>query len=229
MATLAQVRYDIREALKDFSDDSELDDRYIDYLLNIKRAKYLKQKIDRLGRGYNNRVLQTLCLETEEVSTNECGLDLSCDKIVRTKLPIPNLLQLSTKDALQRVSNSNKLSQKFNLINRERATLYLNSNFSKKIKAFLHDDNYIYLVSSEPIIIECLSITGIFEDPLSLENYKNCCNCDSTPSNKCFDPNNTEYPLQSELLDIVRTDIINELAKLYNIPEDKENNAEDDK
>lgn len=228
MASINQVIFDIREALKDYSDDSELSNEYILYLLNIKRAKYLKQRIDQLGRSYNNRVLQTLCLETEEVSINECGLDFDCETIIRTKKPLPQLLQLSTKDALQRVSPSDKLSIKFNLINRERATGYMNSPFNNKIKAFLHDDNHIYLIGNPmPLLLECISVTGVFEDPTELENYSNCCGCNLETS-KCFDYDTTEYPIQIDLLDIIRTDVIQEIAKLKQIKEEQSNNSNDD-
>lgn len=224
--TLDKIVYDIREALKQYSDDSELDDRYIIYLVNIKRQKYLKQKLDNIARRFNSAILQTLCLKTEIVSVNECGLSLNCDTIVRTAEPIPNLLQMSTKDALQRVSPSDRLSQKFNLIDRERAPLYLNSNYKNKIKTFLHDDGHLYFVSAQPLMLECVSITGVFEDPTELGTYNNCCDCDN--AQPCYNYLTSDYPLQGDLIDLVRSDIINERASLSkNIKEDKTNNAND--
>jgi len=227
MASLGQVTYDIKEALKDFSDDSQLDNRYIIYLLNIKRAKYLKQRLEKPGRNFDTRITQTLCLDTEIVSTNECGLELTCSKIVRTKQTVPDLLQLTNKDAIQRVSPADKLSVKFNLIDRERAPYYLSSNFKSKVKSFLHDDGHIYLISSEPILLDCLSLTGVFEDPTELQNYKNCCGCENEDA-VCYDLYETEYPVQTDMLDIIRKDIIQELTTLLKVPQDKINNSNDD-
>ena len=227
MATLAQIVYDIREAIKDYTDDSELDDRYITYLVNIKREKYLKQRIDRLGRNFNNRILQTLCLDLEEVTTAECGLSLPCSKIVRTTKPLPDLIQLTLNDAIQRVAPADKLSQKFNFINRERAILYLHSNFPKKIKTFLHDDGHLYFISSDKVLSTCISITAVFQDPTELINYSNCCDCNTTV-NSCFDINETEYPIDGELLDLVRAEVINELGRRDSIKEDINNNTKDD-
>jgi len=224
MAKYSEVIYDIREGLKKYTDDSELDDRYIGYLLNAKRAKYLNQKLNQLGRNFNNIVLQTFCLETEVVSANECGLGFECDNMVRTKKPIPETIQLIDKDAIERISPSNRLSQKFNMIPREKAPHYLNSPYSHKIKAFIHNDGHIYFISSKMIFLECVTVSGVFFNPLDLQNYKDCCNCDD--SNKCFDLDVTDYPLQSELLDLVRLEVIKELAGLDNIPEDKDNDAE---
>lgn len=226
MATLGQVVYDVKEALKDYVSDSELDNRYIIYLFNIKREKFLKQRLDRLGRKYNNATLQTFCVGLEEVSTAECGVSLSCDKIIRTVKPLPNFLQLSDGDAIQRVGPADKMAVKYNLIGRERATLLDSSNYPNKIKAFLHDDGYIYLISSDTIYTDCLSVTGVFRDPTELADFSDCCNCDSESS--CYDIYETEYPLDGEVLDAIRSEIIKQLAPRENLPEDINNNSQDD-
>jgi hypothetical protein len=61
------------------------------------------------------------------------------------------------------------------------------SPFKNNIFAFLDNDNHIYLISeSESVkLIECITVTGIFDNPLDLENYTNCCGCKDKP--KCFD------------------------------------------
>jgi len=226
MALIEEIVYDVREGIKEYSDDSEFSNEYILYLYNIKRAKYLKQRLDRFGRKFDNRVLQSLCLELHEVSSDMCGLD-GCDKIMTTKRPIPKLLQLSDKDAIERVSPSDQLSKKFNNIPREKAPYYLKSNFANKIKSYLHDDGHIYLISSKPIFTDCISISGVFENPLELKEYKNCCSCDD--SIPCFDEMKTDYPLSPDLLDIIRMEIINELLGRKDPRlQDRSNNSDDD-
>jgi len=54
MALIEEIIYDVREGIKEYSDDSEFSNEYILYLYNIKRAKYLKQRLDRLGRKFDN-------------------------------------------------------------------------------------------------------------------------------------------------------------------------------
>lgn len=226
MALIEQIIYDVKEGIKEYSDDSEFSNEYILYLYNIKRAKYLKQKLDKLGRKFDNRTLQTLCLELEEVSSNICGIK-GCDKILRTKQTLPKLLQLSDKDAVERISPSNQLSKKYNTIPREKAVYYLNSNFANKIKAYIHNDGHIYLISSEPVLTDCITITGVFEDPLSLKDYKNCCNCNDI-IDYCFDEATTDYPLTPDLLDVIRIEIINELiGKKDPRLQDKDNDSDD--
>lgn len=227
MATLAQLEYDIREALKEYTDDSELDSRYIHYLINIKRAKFLKQRLDQLGRKFNNRILQTFCLGTERVSINECGLDLECDTILRTKRKLPDFLQLTDKDAIERIAPSNRLSKKFNLIPKEKASYLSNAYHPNKIKTYLHNDGYLYFISNDDIFLECVSITGVFENPLDLIDYSNCCDCDDQNNTPCIDIDTIEYPLEIELIDIVREDIIRDLLRVKQIPEDKINDSND--
>lgn len=227
MSTLAEITYDIREAIKEYTDDSEIDDRYIHYLINIKRAKYLKQRLDQLGRKFNNRTLQTFCLGTEEVSINECGLDLECDTILRTKRKLPDFLQLTDKDAIERIAPSNRLSKKFNLIPKEKAAYLSNAYHPNKIKTYLHNDGYLYFIGGDDIFLECVSITGVFENPLDLVDYSNCCDCDDQTNTSCIDIDNIEYPLQIELIDMVREDIVKDLLRTKQIPEDKINDSND--
>ena len=145
---------------------------------------------------------------------------------MRTKRPLPDLLQAGDKEALTRISPSNRLSQKFNVITQEKASGYLNSPFNTKIKAFLHTDNHLYFISSLPVHLSCVSITGVFEDPTALQDYSNCCDCDSETS-KCFDYDTIDYPITTELLNLVRTDVIKELIGKEQMPEDKNNNSDD--
>lgn len=225
MATINEIQYSIREGIKAYSDDSEISNEYIIYLFNLKRSKYLKQRLDKLGRQYDNTTLQTLCLGLEEVSTETCGLNLSCDKIYRTVRKVPNFLQLSNGNAIQRVGPADKLSTTFNIISKEQAPLFEHSYFNNKIKTFLDVDNYLYFVSTEPVFVECVTITGVFENPLDLREYKDCCDCND--SNVCFSDDD-DYPMTPELIDLIRLEMINELLKLSNpMLEDKDNNSDD--
>ena len=87
MSKVNEIIYDVREAVRQTTDDTDISDRYILYLYNIKRSKYLRQDLNNLQKTIDISILQTLCLELEEVSINECGLDLDCQTIMRTKQP----------------------------------------------------------------------------------------------------------------------------------------------
>lgn len=230
--TLDKLVFDVREALKEYSDDSEFSNRYIEYLISVKRAKYLKQELDRFGRKFNNSVLQTFCSPVEVVSSDECGLDVSCNDIARTKISIPTTLQLTTRDSISRVAPSNKMAKPFTFLDRNMAVMSQHSIFQKNIKAFLHDDGYLYFIAPDGIYhFDCVSITGIFEDPTELGKLSKCCDCDDSEEvdNSCYDPYGDDYPVPAHMIDLIRLDIIQELTRTESLPQDTENDTQDER
>lgn len=226
MAKLNELVYDIREAVNQFTDDSEIDDRYIIFLYNTNRALFLRQDLNNLQRTPDTSILQQLCVKMKEVSVNECGLDYDCGTILRTVTPIPKVLDLHLKSALTEVKPTNKLSAPFNFVNKNRALISVYSMFNKTIFAFLDADNHIYLISKTPSVklIECISITGVFENPLDLANYTTCCGCETSQS--CYDEMTSEYPLSSHYIKSIRDEVIKTLIGKLKTPEDKSNDAD---
>ena len=222
-----KIIYDVREAIRQYTDDSEISDRYIIYLYNVKRAKYLRQDLNNLQKNNDLSVLQKICLELEEVSISECNVDLDCETIVRTKRPLPKLLESSIKPAIMSIKSTNRLAKSFNFITKERAAYSFNSPFKNSIFVFLDVDNYLYFISNLDFykLIECITVTGIFDDPLELENYSDCCGCDNSP---CFNYEESEYPLQSHHIDNIREEIVPMLVRKLQIPEDRNNNSNDE-
>lgn len=226
--TINKLIYDVREALKQYVDDSSIDDRYIIYLYNLKRSKYLRNDANNLQKLIDNSVLQKFCIELEEVSINDCNFEFECGSIMRTKTTIPKPLELHLKSALTEIKPSTKIIKPFYFVNKEKAIWSKYSPFPDSIYAFLDTDQYVYLVSESNAVklIKCITITGIFEDPLELKNYKNCCGCE-IPTN-CFDDDLTDYPLQAHHIDNIREEIIRTLIGTLQLPEDKNNNSNND-
>lgn len=224
---LDKLIYDVREALKQYSDDSEISDRYIVYLYGIKRAKYLRQDLNNYQRTSDNSIKQTFCIDLEEVSANECGLDLECDTILRTTKTIPTPIELHTKEAISSVKPTNRLAVSFNYITKNRVQFLDGAHYKKALYSFLDPDGHIYVVSSGNTykLLECLTITGVFDDPTELATFSNCCGCeDATP---CFSFSETEYPIQPHYIDVIRQEIVQDLMRFIQIPEDKENDTTD--
>lgn len=225
---LDKLTYDVREAVRQYSDDSEISDRYIHYLYGIKRGKYLRQALNNYQRTFDNSILQSFCIELEEVNVNECGITIECSTLLRTVTPIPKPLELHTKVAISNVKPTNRLAIPFNFISKKRAAFVADSFFQTSIYSFLDDDGYIYVTSpsfNEYKLLNCLTITGVFEDPLELANYSNCCGCDDPAP--CFDMTTTDYPLQPHNIDLIKNEIVQDLLRFLQIPEDKANDASD--
>jgi len=227
MATNAQLIYSVREGVSQYTDDSNLSDRYIMYLFNLKRSKYLRNDLNNLQKTIDLSVTQSLCLELEEVSANECGIEYDCGTIMRSKQKLPQPLELHLKTAIINIRPTNRISIPFNFVNKEQAIWSKYSPFGNSIYAFLDNDNYIYLVSESNAVklIDCISVTAIFEDPLLLRDYKTCCGCEIVK--QCYDDLTTDYPLQAHHVDSITEEIIKTIVRKLQIPEDENNNAND--
>lgn len=219
--------YDQRERLNQVIDDSEISDRYIMFLYDVKRAKYLRNDLNNLQKTVDNSIVQEFCLDMKEVSTNECGLDYDCDTIMKSVKPIPKPLELHLKSALTNVKPTNKISVPFNFVEKNRALYSQYSPFNKSVFAFLDVDSHIYLISMSPLVkmIDCITVSGIFESPQDLQDYRNCCNCTEVT---CYDSDLTDYPLQAHHIDSIGQEIFKQLTDKLRIPEDNINNSNND-
>ncbi len=228
MAKLNEIVYDIRESIKELTDDSEIDNRHIVYLLNTKRAKYLRQDLNNFQKTTDTSIQQTFCLALEEVSADQCGVDIYCEKVVRTKRPLPRPIELHTKPAITKIRPTNRLSIPFNFITREKAPFLSAAPYGKSIYVFLDNDYHLYFVSTSDAykLIDCITVSGIFENPLDLTSYSNCCDC-IDGEEPCFDEMDSEYPLQPHYVDLIKAEIANDLLRIKQIPEDKENDSTD--
>lgn len=227
MAKISELIYDVREGLREFSDDSEFDDRYIIYLYGLKRAKYLRQLMNNYQKTTDNSVLQTFCIPMIEVNANECSVDVDCDKILRSENKIPKPLDLHTKPAITKIKPTNITSVPFNFVSKDRIPYISDATFKDAMYAFLDPNGYIYVYSTKDTrLMDCLTVTGVFEDPMEMKNYYNCCNCSDTAT-VCYDEDTTDYPLQAHLIDIIRDEIIREGMRTKSIPEDKINDGTD--
>lgn len=224
---LEKLTYDVKEAVKAYNDDSELDTRYIIYLYNIKRAKYLRQALNNYQRTVDNSIKQTLCLTLEEVDMSECSVDYDCGTLLRTTQVVPKPLELDSKVAITKVKPTTRISQPFNFISKSKAAYIDNAPYSNSIYAFIDVDNYIYVYSKSDAykVLDCITVTGVFEDPLSLSAYTNCCGCTDSAS-VCYDEASSDYPLQPHFIDLIREEIIKDLIRGIQLPEDTENDGE---
>jgi hypothetical protein len=226
MAIFKEIIYDVREALKEYSDDTELDNRYIKYLYNIKRAKYLRQDLNNYNKTVDMSIKQTLCLSLSLVDGDECGDD--CPKLLRSDRPLPKPLELHSKVAITSVKPTTRISVPFNFISKEKIAYIEGAQFATGLYSFIDTDNYMYVYSLSDAykLLNCLTVTGVFENPSDLSSYPNCCDCNEG-DNSCYVEDENEYPLQPHFIDLIKSEIVKELAISKQMPEDTENNAHD--
>ena len=223
---LDKLIYSIKEALKDYSDDSNLDDRYIAFLVDAKRAMLLSQKLNSYTTKIPSRAIQTFCIEIEDASRYSCEIDIACDKIRRSVKPLPKMFDTVIGNSLIKVNPTDILGKPFKVIDSSLVPYVEYSSYNNSIFAFTDDDNYLYIYSTGVThkLIDCVEVKGIFESPLALEDFKNCCGDDCETTEVCFSMDK-EYPIPAEMVDIIKNAVIQDLVKLKDIKEDRENDS----
>lgn len=227
MAKLNEIIYDIRESIKEFSDDTEIDNRHLIYLINTKRAKYLRQDLNNMQKTTDMSIQQSFCIGLVEVSAAECGISAGCETMLRTSKPLPTPIELHLSPAITKVKPAHRLGMPFTFKDKSKVIFLQHAPYGKSIYTYLDTDGYLYIVSKNDVhkLLDCISVSGIFENPLELSAFKNCCNCPEVEAT-CYDETK-EYPLQPHYIDLIKSDIVNDLVRIKQIPEDKTNDATD--
>lgn len=224
---LDKLVYDVRESVSQYQDDSLITDDYIIYLLGTFRSKILKNQLNNFQVIINQLTQQTLCLELEEVPVFECGIEFGCDTIIRTVRPIPLPLKSHLGLAITSVRTVDRLSVPMKAIQPEAASYHLSGRYNNSIYYFIGTDMRIYFISKNKMLnlLDCISITGIFADPLELEDYSNCCGCDDSEETQCYNIYESDYPVDPDLADDITRYVIEKLVNKLQNPTDSVNDA----
>lgn len=226
MVTENELIYDLWEIIRpNISDDDSFDKRQLSFWIKNQRALWLRNELNK-DRTIDDNIVQDLgCVELEVSDRADCCELSSGCKILRTKLTIPNTIELHNKTGLTRVAPIDKLQVPFSFVNYERAIYSGNGRFnSNQIFAFLLN-NRIYLTSKSNEVLKYIThinIRGVFEDPTEAANFSHC---DGTP---CY-TKNSKYPVNRWMIDYMKEAILklNISASLQAVNDDI-NNAKAD-
>lgn len=218
MEELYKIIYNIREKLKEYVDDTRFTDDYLIFLIDTARAKYIKQQYNRIQRSVDDELIQTFLVEIEEVDSSDYAiLDTTGNTITKTKLKIPNIIELDHKSLLLRVSSIDFLEKPMNIVGRKKF-LYAGSNITDTDQIFVTKYNKkIYIKSNKNLEnkLDRISISGVLEHPTDIIPFLNTID-------------DFIYPITSSLTDIITSDIISTLANIKQLPTDTDNNSSDD-
>lgn len=226
MVTLNELVYDLWDIVRPtLSDDDTFDKRQIEFWVKNQRALWLRNELNK-NRTIDDNIIQDLgCVELELADAADC-----CDvsdgcKVLRTKLTIPNTIELHNKTGLTRVALINKLSIPFNFVPYEQAIFSGNGRFNKnQIFAFLLNDR-IYLIAKNPTLVkylEYINVRGIFEDPTEAAAFSHC------SGEACYSKN-SKYPVNRWMIEYMKAEILKiNFSTALQAVEDKTNNAKAD-
>lgn len=221
MATMNELVYQIWEKLRpNLSSDDDIDNRLIKAEIHNKRARFLRNELNR-NRTVDPFIVQDLgCVEMQIVDRAEC-CDITIDcSILRSVQKIPSTIELHS-DTMLWVNPVDRLEKPFSLVDYQAAKFIGGHRFtSRQIYAFILN-NYLYLISEDDSHsqITHVSIRGVFENPEEAAVFVNC-----SDGSSCF-TGDSEYPLKSWMADAVQTEVYNTLLSKIKLPVDTSNDS----
>jgi len=219
-----ELIYDIKELVKShkLSDDIDLSNRYLSYLISNQRALWIRKKYSEPGNLVNDSITQTLgAMELEVADRSVCpDVPAGCS-ILRTKEKLPKPITVKGKELITRVGPVDLLNYDFSYVPYERALYTGNGKYTQnQVYAFLLDDRiYIKTTNVAYKMLKYVNIRGVFEEPFNVTKY-----CDAQ-GNSCYDPLVDSYPLEKWMVPFVKEQVVAQLVQSAQMPKDKANNA----
>lgn len=222
MSTLREITYSILDVIKPNNlTSSSLTEELVKYHVKTIRAQLIKQSLAKNYSLHNSFIQSLGCVSLIKADKSEC-----CDyptgcKILRTSVPIPNVVDGCTS-LLTRVGPVNLSEKSFQNIQQERVAFSGKNKYSKGIiKWFtMNNSNYLYLLTDESFAsmgLEVINIQGVFEDPEEVGPFRNC-----ITGTSCFNAD-SKYPLPDSMVPILQDMVLKKLGIQVSQPIDKTN------
>ena len=203
------------------SDDQDLSNKQLLFIVDYYRAKLLRQDQDR-GRFNSDLWTQNLGkVSLIKADKNECCNIDSC--VLRTSLKVPSPLETHQRINITFVGTVGGLPfQRFalNAINWKPF-----DKWTGKEPAWYYQNGYIYIVNPPTDMLSYINIQGIFERPDEAVRFRTCdCNLNEE---KCFETLDFEYPFPQHYVDtLVKLIYQTELKLLLTLAPDTDNNGQ---
>ncbi len=200
------------------SDDNNLDDLQVAYILNEIRELLVKREVDKKNRISEVYVQTAPCVPMILVPNTECPeLDYGC-KILRTKEPIPQPISHNKGDGIRAVGSVDS-TEYYQRTNPERAVWDKYAPLTGSLRKYLYRDRHIYITNESEI--SDILIRGLFFQPEELARY-------NSTEKICFDWASTEYPTPGWMQKIIATMAYEAEFQIVNVtvPDDKNDNRD---
>ncbi len=217
--TKSEILYDILGLTGhgENTDDGNLPLAQIGFWVNSSRAELIRQSYNK-GQSVNADITQTIsCLKVIQIDASECPCEAVGCTILRSEVQIPTTVETNQMNLLMQVSPNLIGSKPYTIIPYSRAAYITKSKFGKLgTKAFLHN-RYIYLITDT--YVESINVTGVFNEPEDLGNYKDC------SGEPCYSDDGY-YPMSLHMVNTLKKMIMDTNFKVYlNTKEDTKNDA----
>lgn len=207
------------------TDDSDLTVEEVKYDIQTSRALLLEQRLGGRFRVSDSFVSDLGCLELEWADAAECcGTIQSGCKILRTVKEVPQFVTIKGKVLLTRVGPIAQDRKPFSIITQAQAPYAGSGRFGKnQIYAFYANDRiYVVSASSNIVGLKYINVKGVLENPEDAAAF----DCDVEGTKPCYS-SDSKYPISGAYADIIRKMLLDEYAKLIQVPKDESNDGQD--
>lgn len=197
------------------SDDSRLSNRLIYNKLLTVRSKLISQEVKKKQRLSRWNYQNIPCIELIEVPAHECPClpPVGCN-VLRSKYKLPKPISglnghiiesVTTIDRQTKIDETTPTSFKYQRGNKFTAN---------KLSFYIHND-YIYI--NTPTKIRVVTLTGLFEDPTEVSNFKDYCKqeCKDCNNNDCVDYMEQEFTIDNDMIDTLIELSLQELIGIF--------------
>mgnify|MGYP000117689905 CR=1 FL=1 len=213
--------YDIKEDLRQYSDDSDISLSHISFLIDDTRALLLRQKYKNPGSIIPSSIKQRLHFDLEITDDNEF---ISLDTLLRTTTALPKLVESADFMRDIQIDGGGLADIKVILVPNQRFPyIGFNRFLSNLIYTTLGQDYKLYFKAGNTRYktLQKIRVFGVFENPK--EAWEASANYDSD-----VDFNSeVDYPIDLDMWVQMKDIIMQQYMRAMQIPEDKQNNADE--
>ncbi len=224
MITKRQIVFSVLERLQIYSDDANITEEFVSSLIDSKRAMLIQQKLTKSIWRAPNEIKQRLCINLALTDKIEgyCG----GGNILKSIDPLPTSIRVRGKEGPLLVSRIDGTSININIIPLERIP-YISSNrfTSHLIYCAIDTDGRLIFISNDMKhkYLKFIRVTDIFETPSEAMMY----DCDIDLDNNEIE--DLKYPVEAAMVPSIIDLVVKDLSRTISIPEDRDNNATDDR
>lgn len=225
METYGEIIYMVTDELKLASDDRTFEEEHIINLLHHYRNLLLKQRYSDVRRDIALPNFQYIKITLDKVDSIP-NTSFDSNTYLKSNIIIPNILNLNAQNVTKISAEKDFWSGEISFVDTNQFK-YVGYNkwLNNIIYACIGPDDYLYLKSNNPqfLYLKSLAITSIFENPREIHYL-----LDSPTVNNKVNILDKEFPLEGNLVPLVKEAVIKELMRTVYQPEDNNNNSDDD-
>lgn len=218
--TKGELLDDIRQRVQQFSDDTEVVDMHVLYLIDQARKMFIKQRYNKANKLLPTLIFQQINLDLDLEGDNEFDVNLT-DTIVSTVDRLPTLIENPVINSKIKIDNGSYTDIRFILIDIDRFpyvgynrllpdVVYVSLGYDYKLKLKGLANRYKLLSN--------VRLFAVFDNPEA-----------AWMLSTSYDPNinflDVEYPVDADMATLIGDFVVKQLIEKMKIPIDEDNNA----